>query len=69
MMPPVFRAKDAATAHAMCHVACDMLRECRPKAADVAEEAEPDASPTWSSRRRIGRGCARTTFRSGPTER
>ena len=43
IMSPVFRAKDAATARAMHHVACDMLRECRPKAADVAEEAEPDA--------------------------
>ena len=40
---PAFRAKDAATARAMYHVACDMLRECCPKAADVAEEAEPDA--------------------------
>ena len=26
IMSPVFRAKDAATARAMCHVACDMLR-------------------------------------------
>ena len=43
IMSPVFRAKDAATAQAMYHVACDMLRECCPKAADVAEEAEPDA--------------------------
>lgn len=30
-------------ARAMCHVACDMLRNCCPKVADVAEEAEPDA--------------------------
>ncbi len=43
IMSPVFRAKDAATARAMHHVACDMLRECCPRAADVAEEAEPDA--------------------------
>lgn len=43
MLSPVFRAKDAATAQAMYHVACDMLRDCRPKAAVVAEEAEPDA--------------------------
>ena len=43
IMSPVFRAKDAATATAMYHVACDMLRECCPRAADVAEEAEPDA--------------------------
>ena len=43
IMSPVFRAKDAATARAMYHVACDMLRDCCPKAAEVAEEAEPDA--------------------------
>lgn len=43
IMSPVFRAKDAPTATAMYHVACDMLRECCPRAADVAEEAEPDA--------------------------
>lgn len=43
MLSPVFRAKDAATAQAMYHVACDMLRDCCPKAAVVAEEAEPDA--------------------------
>ena len=43
MLSPVFRAKDAATARAMYHVACDMLRDCCPKAAAVAEEAEPDA--------------------------
>ena len=43
IMSPVFRAKDAATARAMYHVACDMLHDCCPKAADVAEEAEPDA--------------------------
>ena len=42
IMSPVFRAKDAATARAMYHVACDMLRDCCPKAAEVAEEAEPD---------------------------
>ena len=42
ILSPVFRAKDAATARAMCHVACDMLRECCPKAAAAAEEAEPD---------------------------
>ena len=43
IMSPVFRAKDAATARAMYHVACDMLRDCCPKAVEVAEEAEPDA--------------------------
>ena len=43
IMSPAFRAKDAATARAMYHVACDMLRDCCPKAAAVAEEAEPDA--------------------------
>lgn len=42
-MSPVFRAKGAATARAMYHVACDMLCDCRPKALEVAEEAEPDA--------------------------
>ena len=43
MLSPVFRAKDAATAQAMYHVTSDMLRDCCPKAAVVAEEAEPDA--------------------------
>ena len=43
IMSSDFRAKEAATATAMYHVACDMLRECCPKAAAVAEEAEPDA--------------------------
>ena len=39
----VFRARDAATAVAMYHAACDMLEECCPRAAAVLEEAEPDA--------------------------
>ena len=43
MLSPVFRARDAAEARAVYHVACDMLRDCCPRAADVAEEAEPDA--------------------------
>ena len=43
VVAPVFRAKDAAAAVAMCHVACDMLRGFCPKAADILEEAEPDA--------------------------
>ena len=43
ILSPVFRAKDAATARAMYHVACNMLRECCPKAAVAAEETEPDA--------------------------
>lgn len=43
VLSPVFRAKDAATARAMYHVARGMLRDCRPKAAAVAEEADPDA--------------------------
>ena len=43
VLSPVLRAKDAATARAMYHVAYDMLRDCRPKAAAVAEEAEPGA--------------------------
>ena len=43
VLSPVFRAKDAATARAMYHVARGMLHDCRPKAAAVAEEADPDA--------------------------
>ena len=43
MLSSELRAKDAATARAMYHVARDMLRDCRPKAAAVAEEAEPGA--------------------------
>ena len=43
VVAPVFRAKDAAAAVAMYHAACDMLRGICPKAADVLEEAEPDA--------------------------
>lgn len=43
VVAPVFRAKDAAAAVAMYHAACDMLRGIRPRAADVLEEAEPDA--------------------------
>lgn len=39
----VFRARDAATVAAMYRAACDMLEECRPRAAAVLEEAEPDA--------------------------
>ena len=42
MLSPALRAKDAATARAMHHMACDMLCDCCPKAA-AAEEAEPDA--------------------------
>lgn len=43
ILSPVFRARDARAAVAMYHVACDMLRGVCPKAADVLEEAEPDA--------------------------
>ena len=43
VVAPVFRGKDAAAAVAMYHVACDMLRGFCPKAADILEEAEPDA--------------------------
>ena len=43
IVAPVFRAKDAAAAVAMYHVACDMLRDACPRAADILEEAEPDA--------------------------
>lgn len=39
----VFRARDAATAVAMYHVACEMLEGCCPRAARVMEEAEADA--------------------------
>ena len=42
IVAPVFRAKDAATATAMYHVACEMLEACCPKAAEILEEAEPD---------------------------
>lgn len=40
---PVSRAKDAAQARAMCHLACGMLEECRPRVAEILEGAEPDA--------------------------
>lgn len=43
IVAPVFRAKDADVVRAMYHLACDMLRECCPKAARVLEDAEPDA--------------------------
>ena len=43
ILSPVFRAKDAATATAMHHVARDMLETCRPRAAAILEDAEPDA--------------------------
>ena len=43
IVAPVFRAKDAAAAVAMYHVARGMLRGVCPRAADVLEEAEPDA--------------------------
>ena len=65
----MFRAKDAATARDMYHVACDMLRERCPKAADVAEEAEPDALAYLAFPPSHGSGCARTTCRSARTAR
>ena len=43
IVAPVFRAKDAAAAVAMYHVARGMPRGVCPRAADVLEEAEPDA--------------------------
>lgn len=43
IVAPIFRAKDADTARAMYHVACEMLEGCCPKAAAILEEAEPDA--------------------------
>ena len=38
----VFRGRDA-TVTVMYHAACDMLEGCRPRAAAILEEAEPDA--------------------------
>lgn len=43
MVAPVFRAKDADQVRVTCHLACEMLGECCPRAARVLEEAEPDA--------------------------
>ncbi len=43
IVSPVFRARSAKVARAMCHVAIDMLAGCCPKAAEILEEAEPDA--------------------------
>ena len=42
ILSPVFRAKDAATVTAMYHVAGDMPGACRPRAAAILEEAEPN---------------------------
>lgn len=39
----VFRGRDASTVTAMYYAACDMLEGCRPRAAAILEEAEPDA--------------------------
>ena len=43
ILSPAFGAGDAATAPAMHHVARDMLETCRPRAAAVLGDAEPDA--------------------------
>lgn len=39
----VFRGRDATTVTAMYHAERDMLEGCRPRAAAILEEAEPDA--------------------------
>jgi putative transposase len=43
MVAPVFRAKDADQAGVTCHLACETLGECCPRAARVLGEAGPDA--------------------------
>ena len=43
IMKPVFRAKDAEQVRIPCHLAAEMLGECCPKAAEIWEDAEPDA--------------------------
>lgn len=43
IMKPVFRAKDAEQVRVLCHLAAEMLGECCPKAAEIWEDAEPDA--------------------------
>ena len=43
IMKPVFRAKDAGQVRVPCHLAAEMLGECCPKAAEIWEDAEPDA--------------------------
>ncbi len=42
-MKPVFRAKDAEQVRVLYHLAAEMLEECCPKAAEIWEDAEPDA--------------------------
>ena len=42
-MEPVFRAKDAEQVRVPCHLAAEMLEERCPKAAEIWEDAEPDA--------------------------
>ena len=43
IMKPVFRAKDAEQVRVLYHLAAEMLEECCPKAAEIWEDAEPDA--------------------------
>ena len=43
IMKPAFRAKDAGQVRVPCHLAAEMLEECCPKAAEIWEDAEPDA--------------------------
>ena len=42
-MKPVFRVKAAEQVRIPCHLAAEMLGECCPKAAEIWEDAEPDA--------------------------
>lgn len=69
IVSPVFRAKEAATAVAMCCVACGMPEGCCPRAARVPEEAEADALAYLDPPPRTGSACAPTTCRSAPTGR
>ena len=43
ILAPVFRARDAETVRAPCHLACEMLGACCPRAAEVLGDAVPDA--------------------------
>lgn len=63
----VFRARDAATAVAMYHAACEMLEGCCPRRRGCSRRRSPTRSRTWTSRRRTGSACAPTTCRSAPT--
>jgi len=43
IMEPAFGAKDAEQVRVLCHLAAEMLGERCPKAAEIWEDAEPDA--------------------------